>query len=260
VTPKEAKDIIEKQSKNVHKPPRNLKEHAIGLVGTDIYEKLIRGYTEKQWGRKCEDLPPDIMRRIPLRFTFDNNYYRDPYQGIPIGGFTPIFNKMFEKSDIDLGVDFLKYREKYERIAKKVIFSGTIDSYFDYCYGELEYRSLRFATELLDIDNYQGVAVANYTDSDIPYTRIIEHKHFEFGNQPKTIITREYPMKWDKSIEPYYPINDKQNNERYQRYLNLARKRLDVIFAGRLGEYRYYDMQDTIKSALCLSRLELGNC
>ncbi len=253
ITPDEAKHIIEEQSKNAVKPAENLEDHAIGLVGTDIYSKLIKGYTEKQWGRPCKDLPASIMRRIPLRFTYDNNYYRDRYQGIPIGGFTPMFEKMFDKCEIILNTDYLTEREKYEDVADKIIFTGTIDSYFDYKFGELEYRSLRFETEVLDMENYQGVAVVNYTSSDEPYTRIIEHKHFEFGEQKKTVISREYPITWTKDLEPYYPINDDANTKKYQLYANEADKQNKVVFAGRLGSYQYYDMQDTIKAALELA-------
>lgn len=249
-TPDEAIAIIKQQSAEVNKPPRNLEEHAIGLVGKDIYEKLIKGYTEKQWGRPCSELPVSIMRRIPLRFIYDNNYYNDIYQGIPIGGFTPIFEQMFEKCDIELGTDFVTNRDRYIGKAKNIIYTGTIDSYYDYCYGELEYRSLRFETSILDKENYQGVAVVNYTDKETPYTRVIEHKHFEFGKQEKTVISKEYPMKWDRNVEAYYPINDDKNCAKYQKYLELAAKEDGVFFGGRLGKYQYYDMQDTIKEAL----------
>ena len=253
-TPDEAKAIIDKQSENVHRPARNLEEHAIGMVGTDIYEKLIKGYTEKQWGRECRQLPVSIMRRIPLRFIYDNNYYADPYQGIPIGGFTPIFEKMFHGSDIILNTDYLAERVNLEKEAKAIIYSGTIDSYFEYKYGALEYRSLRFETEILDMDNYQGVAVVNYTGAEVPYTRIIEHKHFEFGNQSKTVISKEYPLTWEVGAEPYYPINDEANTERYGLYQKEIQKDSKVVFGGRLGSYQYYDMQDTVKAALALSQ------
>lgn len=249
-TPDEAKQIIMQQSQKVLERPKNLEEHAIRLVGTDIYEKLIKGYTEKQWGRKCVELPASIMRRIPLRFTYDNNYYNDLYQGIPIGGYTPIIEKMFSGSRIYYGKDFNDGREEYKSMAKKIIYTGTIDSYFDYQYGELEYRSLRFETKELGMENYQGVAVVNYTDKETPYTRVIEHKHFEFGHQKSTVLSYEYPREWDKSCEPYYPINDKDNTEKYEKYQKLAEKEQQIVFGGRLGEYRYYDMQDTIKSAL----------
>ena len=253
-TPGEAKEIIAEQSKGVHRPARNLEEHAIGMVGTDIYEKLIKGYTEKQWGKKCKELPISIMRRIPLRFIYDNNYYEASYQGIPIGGFTPIFEKMFSKCDIRLATDYLSDRKRLDKMAKMIIFSGTIDSYYGYKYGALDYRSLRFETDILDMDNYQGVAVVNYTEDIVPYTRIIEHKHFEFGNQRKTVISREYPFSWRAGFEPYYPVNDIRNMERYRRYREEAQKEGTVIFGGRLGSYRYYDMQDTVKAALSLSK------
>ncbi len=252
-TPSEAMNIIEKQSKDVHRPARNLEEHAIGLVGTDIYYKLIKGYTEKQWGKECKNLPASIMRRIPLRFVYDNNYYNDRYQGIPIGGFTPIFEQFFSEAEILLNTDFLKEKEYWKKQCKKIIYTGTIDEYFDYQFGELEYRSLKFETEILNQNNYQGVAVVNYTEREVPYTRIIEHKHFEFGNQDKTVITREYPVKWEKGVEPYYPINNEENQLKYNKYLNLAKGEA-VIFGGRLGMYKYFDMQDTIKAALELAR------
>ena len=258
ITPQEAKDIIEKQSKDIHKPARNLEEHAISLVGRDIYEKLIKGYTEKQWGKPCIELPASIMRRIPLRFTYDNNYFNDPYQGIPIGGYTPIMEKMFGNSEIILETDYLSEKEKWNKMAHNVVYTGTIDSYFNYQYGELEYRSLRFETEILSETNYQGVAVVNYTERDIPYTRIIEHKHFEFGQQEKTVISREYPLKWEHGMEPYYPINDENNNNKFELYKELATKEKKIYFGGRLGEYRYFDMQDTIKSALKMAKDILG--
>lgn len=252
-TPQEAINIINQQSKEIIGEPKNLEEHAIKLVGKDIYYKLIKEYTEKQWGRSCENLPASIMRRIPLRFTYDNNYFTDPYQGIPIGGYTEIMNKMFEKCDIQYNVDFNLNQEKYRNVAKKIIYTGTIDEYFNYQYGELEYRGLFFETEKMNISNYQGVAVVNYTDKDTLYTRCIEHKHFEFGNQPVTIISKEYPENWSIGKEPYYPINDKKNNSKYCQYKELAEKEENVYFGGRLGEYKYYDMQDTIKSAMRLA-------
>jgi UDP-galactopyranose mutase len=253
-TPQEAKDIIYQQSRGVHKPARNLEEHAIGLVGEDIYKKLIKGYTEKQWGRPCVELPLSIMRRIPLRFIYDNNYYLDPYQGIPIGGFTPIIEKMYSGCDIIYNVDYNLEREKYRKMGKMIIYTGTIDSYFDYVFGELEYRSLKFETESLGIENYQGVAVVNYTESKIPYTRIIEHKHFEYGTQKNTVISREYPLEWRRGQEPYYPINNEKNNSVYQQYMKLAEKEKDVYFGGRLGLYQYLDMQDTIRHAMQISK------
>lgn len=252
VYPSEAKKIIEEQSREICNEPKNLEEHAIKLVGRDIYNKLIKGYTEKQWGKTCIELPASIMRRIPLRFTYDNNYFSDPYQGIPKGGYTNIFNVMFENCDIQLETDFMQNRETMLTKAKRIIYSGTIDEYFDYTYGELEYRGLRFETESLPVDNYQGVAVVNYTDINVPYTRIIEHKHFEFGNQPFTIISKEYPMTWKIGMEPYYPINDENNNQKYNKYYELSKREKNVFFGGRLGEYKYYDMQDTIKASLQL--------
>lgn len=248
--PDEAKRIISEQGRLVSGQPQNLEEHAIKLVGKDIYEKLIKGYTQKQWGRACTELPASIMRRIPLRFTYDNNYYNDAYQGIPVGGYTPVMEKMFSGSPIFYGKDFNSGRPEYKSMAKKIIYTGTIDSYFDYQYGALEYRSLYFETKELGQENYQGVAVVNYTDAETPYTRVIEHKHFEFGTQENTVISYEYPKAWDRSCEPYYPINDSKNTEKYERYRELAKKEQQVIFGGRLGEYRYYDMQDTIQSAL----------
>lgn len=256
-TPDEAKKIINEQRKEISGTPRNLEEKAISLVGKDIYEALVKGYTEKQWGRPCNELPTSILNRLPVRFIYDNNYYRDIYQGIPVGGFTRIIEKMLEGSDVKTGTNFLDNRECYLGMAKKVIYTGTIDEYFDYCFEPLEYRSLRFEHEVLDTDNYQGVAVVNYTDRETPYTRIIEHKHFEFGTQDKTVISREYPFEWTMGIEPYYPINDEKNQARYSLYANLAGKQKKVIFAGRLGAYKYTDMQDTIGNALELANIEL---
>ena len=250
--PEEAKKIISEQAKIIMNEPANLEEHVIKMVGSDIYEKLVKGYTEKQWGRCCKDLPPSIIRRLPVRFTYDNNYFNDRYQGIPVGGYTKIFEKLLSKSDVLLNTDFLASKRELCSKARKVIYTGTIDSYFDYCFGELEYRSLKFEHEILDCDNFQGVAVVNYTDGDTPYTRIIEHKHFEFGTQSKSVITREYPLTWSKEIEPYYPINDIKNQNRYEEYKELATEENNVIFGGRLGEYKYYDMQDTIVSVLNL--------
>lgn len=252
--PDEAKAIIESQRNQWDGLEDNLENHVIRMVGTDIYRKLVKGYTEKQWGRDCKELLSSIIRRLPVRFTYNNNYFNDRYQGIPIGGYTKIFKQLLVGSDVELNVDFIKERYKYINKAHKVIFTGTIDSYFDYCFGDLEYRSLRFETETLNISNYQGVAVVNYTDRETPYTRIIEHKHFEFGTQPKTVITREYPQNWNRTIEPYYPINDNRNQQLYAKYKNLAEKEKNIIFGGRLGEYKYYDMQDTIRSALNLTK------
>lgn len=252
--PREAKDIIKRQSRDVHRPARNLEEHAISLVGKDIYEKLIKGYTEKQWGRPCTELPASIMRRIPLRFTYNNNYYDDPYQGIPIGGYTPIIEKMFKNCEILCNTDYLESKEKWNSMAENVIYTGTIDAFYNYKYGELEYRSLRFETEILNEKNYQGIAVVNFTEAAVPYTRIIEHKHFEFGTQEKTIISREYPVKCNRATEPYYPINDEKNNQKYKLYRRKAEDEKHIYFGGRLGGYQYFDMQDTIKSALELAR------
>lgn len=254
VTPDQAKEKIEQQVSEYKSNEDNLEAHVIKMVGKDIYEKLVKGYTEKQWGRACKKLPKSIIKRLPVRFTYDNNYFNDRYQGIPIGGYTKIFRKMFTDCDIELNTDFLMNKEQLSKLAKKVIFTGTIDSYFDYCYGALEYRSLNFETEILNMQNYQGVAVVNYTDRDTPYTRIIEHKHFEFGTQSKTVITREYPLEWSREIEPYYPINDIKNQNLYDKYKKLASDEKDIVFGGRLGEYRYYDMQDTIISALNLAK------
>ncbi|MCR6571462.1 UDP-galactopyranose mutase [Campylobacter insulaenigrae] len=256
-TPDEAKYIIKQQKSQIKKQPDNLEEHAISLVGKDIYCKLIKGYTEKQWGRKCVDLPISILRRIPVRYTYDNNYFNDPYQGIPIGGYTSIFEQMLQKSTVLLNTDFLTNRKELQASAHKIVFTGTIDSYFDYRYGSLEYRSLNFQHEILNIDNFQGVAVVNYTDNETPYTRIIEHKHFEFGKQKKTVISKEYPLEWNENLEPYYPINNYKNQILYEKYLKLANTEKNIFFGGRLGEYKYYDMQDSIKSALQFSKEQL---
>lgn len=258
-TPLEAKEIIEKQKKEFGvDEPKNLEEQAINLVGKDIYEKLVKGYTQKQWGRPCSELPAFIIKRLPVRFTYDDNYFNDLYQGIPIGGYTQIINKMLEGIEIKLNCDFFENRTEFEQIANKIVFTGMIDQYFDYCYGELEYRSLRFETDILDIENYQGNAVINYTEYEIPYTRIIEHKHFEYGTQPKTVITKEYPSKWVKGEEPYYPMNDEKNNRLYAKYKLLAEKEKKVIFGGRLGMYKYYDMHNVIEEALKCAEGELN--
>ena len=261
-TPEEAKEIIDRQIKEAGiKEPANLEEQAISLVGRDIYEKLIKGYTEKQWGKRASELPSFIIRRLPVRFVYDNNYFNDQYQGIPIGGYTQIIEKMLEGVEVRLGVDFFEDREILESEADHIVFTGMIDAFYDYCYGELEYRSLRFETETLDMENYQGNAVVNYTEYEIPYTRIIEHKHFEYGCQggygntgtpaiQKTVITREYPAAWEKGAQPYYPMNDEKNNALYERYRELAEKEEHVIFGGRLGMYRYYDMHQVIAEAL----------
>ncbi len=251
-TPAEAKQIIDAQRGAVTEP-QNLEEQAISLVGTDIYNKLVKGYTEKQWGRSCKELPAFIIRRLPVRFTYDNNYFTDRYQGIPVGGYTGIFEKLLAGIEVRLGCDYLRYREELRPLAETVIYTGPIDQYFSYCYGPLQFRSLRFETEILDTDNYQGNAVVNYTDRETPYTRVIEHKHFEFGSQPRTVITREYPADWHVGDEPYYTVNDEKNNALYEKYAALAAREPGVYFGGRLGEYKYYDMDKVIASSLALS-------
>ena len=251
ITPEQAKKKIEQQIKESGIiEPKNLEEQAISLVGRDIYEKLVKGYTQKQWGRRCDELPSFIIKRLPVRFTYDNNYFNDLYQGIPIGGYTPIIEKMLEGIDIRLNCDYFSKRKELETIANKIVFTGMIDQYYDYCFGELEYRSLRFETEILESENYQGNAVVNYNEYEIPYSRIIEHKHFEYGKQEKTVITREYPATWKKGDEPYYPMNDEKNNCLYEKYKALADKENKVIFGGRLGMYKYYDMHHIISEAL----------
>ena len=257
-TPAEAKDIIASQIKDLGiSEPHNLEEQALSLVGRDVYEKLVKGYTEKQWGRDCKDLPAFIIKRLPLRFTYDNNYFNDRYQGIPIGGYTAIIEKMLSKADVRLNTDYLEHREKLDSLADKVIYTGMIDRFYDYKLGVLEYRSVRFETEELETDNFQGNAVVNYTDREVPYTRIIEHKHFEFGKQPVTIISREYSSEWTKGDEPYYPVNDDKNGALYARYEELAKQESKVIFGGRLGSYRYYDMDKVIGAALDMVREQL---
>ncbi|MBU7595768.1 UDP-galactopyranose mutase [Metabacillus halosaccharovorans] len=256
-TPSEAKAKIKQQREEVGiTDPKNLEEQAISLVGTDIYKKLIKGYTEKQWGRPAEELPSFIIKRLPVRFTYDNNYFNDRYQGIPIGGYTIMIEKMLDKADLKLNTDYFENREELDRVAKKIVFTGMVDQFYNYKYGVLEYRSLRFENEILDIDNYQGNAVVNYTDSDTPYTRIIEHKHFEFGTQNNTVITKEYPKEWKPGKEPYYPINNKKNNEVYKKYKELVDKEKNIIFGGRLGTYKYYDMHQVIGAALEAVRKE----
>ncbi len=257
-TPKEAKEIIEKQIKSLNiREPKNLEEQALSLVGTDVYEKLIKGYTQKQWGRDCKELPAFIIKRLPLRFIYDNNYFNDRYQGIPIGGYTAVVEKMLEGIEVLLNVDFIKEREEYLGIADKIIYTGMIDQFYDYRFGVLEYRSVRFETEKLECENYQGNAVVNYTDREVPYTRIIEHKHFEFGTQKNTIISKEYSSEWKKGDEPYYPINNARNDELYNQYKELADKEEKVVFGGRLGSYKYYDMDKVILEALRLSETML---
>lgn len=257
-TPGEAKAIIEKQRKETGiTEPKNLEEQALFLGGRDIYEKLIKGYTEKQWGRKCTELPSFIIKRLPVRFIYDNNYFNDKYQGIPMGGYTQIIEKMLDGIEVKLNYDYFEHKQELNNIAEKIVFTGPIDKYYDYKFGELEYRSLRFEEEELDIPNYQGNAVVNYTEYEVPYTRIIEHKHFEYAKSlgqedtiSKTIITREYPDTWNREKEAYYPINNDKNNELYQKYADLASKDKNVIFGGRLGMYKYYDMDKVISEAL----------
>ncbi|MGN0478638.1 MAG: UDP-galactopyranose mutase, partial [Hominenteromicrobium sp.] len=248
--PEEARAIIERQRGAAQGEPKNLEEQAIRLVGTDIYTKLIQGYTEKQWGRPCAELPAFIIKRLPVRYTYDNNYFNDRYQGIPEQGYTVLVEKLLEGIEVRTGVDYLSERAAYRSMADKVVYTGTIDSYFDYRHGALEYRSLRFETEVLDMPNYQGVAVVNYTDRETPYTRIIEHKHFAFGNQEKTVITREYPAVWEQGMEAYYPVNDEKNQALYRKYQAMAEQEPDTIFGGRLAGYTYYDMDKVIEAAL----------
>lgn len=256
--PEDAKRIIQSQIKNLNiKEPKNLEEQAISLVGKDIFEKLIKGYVEKQWGRDAKDLPAFIIKRLPLRFTYNNNYYYDTYQGIPIGGYNPIVEKMLDGSDVLLNTDYKEFIKKHPYIAKKTIYTGTIDEFFEYQLGVLQYRSVSFDTKILEQDNYQGCAVMSFTDRETPYTRVIEHKHFEFGTQPKTVISYEYSKEWTIGEEAYYPINDNRNMEIYKKYQELSKKIKDIIFAGRLGEYRYYDMDKVIEAALTLCEKEL---
>ncbi|MCI7260880.1 MAG: UDP-galactopyranose mutase [Selenomonas sp.] len=255
VTPKEAINKINEQRTVVKGEPQNLEEQAISLVGTDIYYKLIKGYTEKQWGRSCKELPSFIIKRLPVRYTFDNNYFNDRYQGIPIGGYNKLINALLDGVEVCTNVDYNKSREEYRNIADKTLYTGPIDEYFNYQLGQLEYRGLNFETERLEEENHQGVAVMNYTDKDVPYTRIIEHKHFEFGNQPVTYITKEYSIVWRPGEEAYYPVNNNKNQQLYRKYAALAKKEDNVIFGGRLAEYKYYDMDDVILSALkCAER------
>ena len=249
-TPAEAVAIITEQRKAITREPQNLEEQAVSLVGTDIYTKLIKGYTEKQWGKSCRELPAFIIRRLPVRYTFDNNYFNDRYQGIPMGGYNRLTEALLDGIEVCLGVDYNRKREKYKDIAETVVYTGAIDAYFDYRLGQLEYRGLRFETERLNEENHQGVAIMNYTERDIPYTRVIEHKHFEFGKQPVTYVTKEYPADWQPGEEAYYPVNTEKNQRLYAQYAELAEKEKKVIFGGRLAEYKYYDMDDVIRSAL----------
>ena len=255
VTPREAEEKIREQREAAGiTEPKNLEEQAISLVGTDVYEKLVKGYTEKQWGRPCRELPAFIIRRLPVRFTFDNNYFNARFQGIPIGGYTAMVEKMLSGTEIRLGVDYLADKAAWDAVADQVVYTGPIDRYFNYCFGPLEYRSVRFETEVLKTPNFQGNAVVNYTDRETPYTRIIEHKHFEFGTQPKTVISREYSSEWKVGDEPYYPVNDEKNRSLYEKYRALAEKEAHVVFGGRLGEYKYYDMDAVIERALNFAR------
>ena len=263
VTPEEAAAKIEEQKKEITGEPQNLEEQAISLVGRDIYEKLVKGYTEKQWGRDCKDLPAFIIKRLPVRLTFDNNYFNALYQGIPIGGYTKLVENLLEGIEVRLNEDYLVDKEKWNNLAGKIVYTGAIDAYFDYSLGNLEYRSVRFENEILDMPNFQGNAAVNYTDRETPWTRIIEHKWFEFGKDengndlPKTIISREYSSEWKPGDEPYYPVNDERNGELYKKYKGLADKEEKVIFGGRLGEYKYYDMDAVIASALECAKKQL---
>ena len=258
-TPAEAQAKIEEQRKELHiTEPKNLEEQALSLAGRDVYEKLIKGYTEKQWGRPCTELPAFIIKRLPFRFIYDNNYFNDRYQGIAMGGYTKIVEKMLDGADVKLNTDYFDFIKENPDIAEKTLFTGMIDEFYQYKLGTLQYRTVRFETEELEMENYQGNAVVNYTDREVPYTRIIEHKHFEFGKQPTTIISREYSSEWKPGIEPYYPINDEKNNELFEKYRELADQEKNVIFGGRLGNYKYYDMDKVIAAALELVKEELN--
>ena len=264
VTPEEAAAKIEEQKQEITGEPKNLEEQAISLVGRDIYEKLVKGYTEKQWGRDCKELPAFIIKRLPVRLTFDNNYFNALYQGIPVGGYTKMVENLLEGIEVRLNEDYLAKKQEYDQLAEKVVYTGAIDAYFDYRLGNLEYRSVRFENEVLDIPNFQGNAAVNYTDRETPWTRIIEHKWFEFGknedgnNFPKTVISREYSSEWKPGDEPYYPVNDEKNSNLYREYKKLADAEKKVIFGGRLGEYKYYDMDQVITAALERCEDELG--
>ena len=261
VTPQEAAEKIEEQRKAAGiTEPKNLEEQAISLVGTDIYEKLVKGYTEKQWGRPCNELPAFIIKRLPVRLTFDNNYFNALYQGIPMGGYTKMVENLLDGIEVRLGEDYLKKKAEYDALAERIVYTGAIDAYFDYKLGALEYRSVRFENEVLNMPNFQGNAAVNYTDAETPWTRIIEHKWFEFGDQPKTVISREYSSEWKVGDEPYYPVNDEKNGKLYAEYKKLAEAENKVIFGGRLGEYKYYDMDAVIASALEMCEKELANC
>lgn len=257
-TPKQAKARIEEQKKAEKiTNPQNLEEQALSLVGRDVYQKLIKGYTEKQWGRSCTELPAFIIKRLPLRWTFDNNYFNDRYQGIPEGGYTQIIEKLLDKIEVKLNTDYKQFVAMNGNVASKIVYTGAMDEFFDYSLGRLEYRTVKFETEVLDTDNYQGNAVVNYTEREVPFTRIIEHKHFEYGTQPKTVISREYPCEWTPELEPYYPVNDAKNTQLFEQYKQLASSRKDVIFGGRLGKYTYYDMDKVIIEALQDAQSEL---
>lgn len=264
VTPEEAQIIIDEQRSEIKSTPKNLEEQAISLVGRDIFEKLVKGYTEKQWGRDCKDLPAFIIKRLPVRLTFDNNYFNALYQGIPIGGYTKMIEKMLNGIEVCLNIDYLEHKEELDALTKKVIYTGPIDAYFHYSLGALEYRSVRFENEVLNTPNFQGIAAVNYTDRETPWTRIIEHKWFEFGKDedgkdlPKTIISKEYSTEWKVGDDPYYPVNDKKNGDLYKKYKELASNEENVIFGGRLGEYKYYDMDAVIDAALTKADIELG--
>jgi UDP-galactopyranose mutase len=258
-TPAEAKFIIDGQiAENFIKQPKNLEEQALNFVGKDIFVKLIKGYTEKQWGRKATELPAFIIKRLPLRFTYDNNYFNDKYQGIPIGGYNKLIEGLLEGIDVQLGTDFFENKDEFTKLAPKIVYTGKLDEYFSYSLGHLQYRSLEFDHQVLDTENYQGSATVNYTDSETPYTRIVEHKHFEFGKQPKTVITKEYPLEWTREKEPYYPINDVENETLANKYKKLKDLETNVIFGGRLAEYKYYDMHQVIGSSLHAAKVELN--
>lgn len=258
VTPKQAKDKIKEQRKHNGKGlPQNLEEQAISLVGTDIYNTLIKGYTQKQWGRECKDLPASIISRLPVRFTYNNNYFNDIYQGIPIGGYNLIFNKLLDGIEVRLNCDYFEDKDEYNSIAERIVYTGPIDRFYDYKFGKLSYRTVRFEHEIIDTENYQGVAVMNYTDIDTPYTRIIEHKHFDYVNTSKTVISKEFSSEWTDNSEPYYPINDDYNNDIYHEYKLLAQKEPNIIFGGRLAEYKYYDMHHIVE--LVMNRPEFDN-
>ena len=258
ITPAEAEaKIREQRAAHFTAEPKNLEEQAINLVGVDIYEKLIKGYTEKQWGRPCTELPAFIIQRLPVRLTFDNNYFNDTYQGIPIGGYNVLTDKLLEGTEVRTGVDYAEDRAELDKLARKVVFTGAVDEYYGFRFGHLQYRTVRFETETLDVENFQGNAVINYTSADVPYTRIIEHKHFEFGHQPKTVISREYSTEWQPGMEPYYPVNDAANGAMAAKYAELAGRESGVIFGGRLAEYKYYDMDKVVASALSAAAKEL---